>query len=67
MRCDAGGETEECRASIVQKINTYHLKMHYVYGKGLCTQQKRSDADRQSGTGTVRKVYFMHAMNSTIP
>lgn len=67
MRCDAGGETEECRASIVQKINTYRLKMPYVYGKGLCTQQRRSDADRQSRTGTVQKVHFMHAVTSAIP
>ncbi len=66
MRCDAGGETEEFRVSIVQKINMYRLKMHYVYGKGLCTQQRGSDADRQSGTGTVRKVYFMHTVKIVI-
>ena len=53
-------------ASIVQKITTYRLKMHYVYGKGLCTQKGRNDGDRQSGTGTVRKVYFVHAVKIVI-
>ncbi len=54
-------------ASMVQKIITYCLKMHYVYGKGFCTQQRRSDAALQPGTVTVRKVDFMHAVTSAIP
>jgi len=54
-------------ASMVQKINTSRLKMHYVYRQGLRTQKRRSDADLQSGTGTVRKVHFMHAVTSAIP
>ena len=38
----------------------------YVYGKGLCRQKGRNDEDRQSGTGTVRKVYFVHAVKIVI-
>ena len=53
-------------ASMVQKINTSRLKMHYVYRKGLRTPKRRSDADLQSGTGTVRKVYFMHTVKIVI-
>jgi hypothetical protein len=54
-------------ASIVQKINTYRLKMHYVYRKGFRTQNRRRDAGLQSGTVAVQKVYFMHAVTSAIP
>ena len=51
---------------MVQKINTYRLKMHYVYGTGLRTQQRRSDAALQPGTVTVRKVDFLHTVKIII-
>ena len=53
--------------SMVQKTNTYRRKMHYVYGKGCCTRQRRSAAALQPGTVPVRKVDFMHAVNSASP
>jgi hypothetical protein len=53
-------------ASIVQKIITYRLKMHYVYGKGFRAQRRRSNAALEPGTVTVRKVDFMHPVNIVI-
>ena len=52
--------------SMVQKIITYRRKMHYVYGKGLRTQQRRSDAVLQPGTVPVRKVNFLHPVHRVI-
>ena len=49
-------------ASIVQKINTSRLKMHYVYRKGFRTHKRWRDAGLQAGTVAVRKVYFLHAV-----
>jgi|GEM_PF-4285030 len=51
---------------MVQKIITYRLKMHYVYGKGSRTQQRGSKVDVQPGTVTVRKVDFLHPVPSVI-